>query len=191
LECSPSVPGLFTGTPRWCHGSTWDTFRTHDAFCAMVPLVVSPSQAHGNSRRRRIPGCIQEFRRGVYTRVSSPRPNLRLNTHEYVIRASSQSSRQFNARHPAWNRYSSSVKPLSRVFTMLDALPCDRKIWSQGAVDKLRLVNWQRHRDMKRATWSLEEPPAARACSISQYRTSIQGVLERQFQSPFCCAGMP
>jgi hypothetical protein len=54
------------------------------------------------------------------------RPRLRANG--LPIRASSQSSRQSSTGRPPHSRYSGSVKPLSRIFTMLDALPRHRRI---------------------------------------------------------------
>ena len=65
----------------------------------------------------------KQSRLGMRTGVlSSPsRPRLRAN--EPFIRASSQSSRQSSTGHPSHDRYFGPVKPLSRIFTMLDALP--------------------------------------------------------------------
>ena len=70
----------------------------------------------------------RHIRLGMRTRVLSPpsRPGLRVN--RPPIRASSRSSRQCKARRASQNRYFGSVKLLSRIFTILDALPCHHKI---------------------------------------------------------------
>ena len=70
----------------------------------------------------------RHIRLGMRTRVLSPPSRPRLRASGPPIRASLQSSRQFSARRPSQNRYFDSVKPLSRIFTMLDALPCHHKM---------------------------------------------------------------